>query len=118
MDNFESYRKLQAIVEPGGDYSMDKEIVLKVYNPYENEIPLAKIRFGLSYLNSYKQVQETLPIEVRKREEQDQVLKARDTTYFSFNRPIPKKGDPAYLKITLSENGLYWGLNGNNVKIK
>ena len=118
IENFESYRKLQAIVEPGGDYSFDKEIVLKIYNPYANEIPLSKIRFGLSYLNKYKQVQETIPIEVRNRNVQDKALKAQDTTSLSFKRPMPKKADPTYLKVTLSENGLYWGLNGNNVKIK
>ena len=118
IEDFESFRKLQAIVEPGGDYSIDKKIELKVYNPYPQEIPLTKIRFGLTYLNAYKQVQETVPIEVRSQIAEEKVLKARDTTYFSFSRPVPKKSDPAYLKITLSENGLYWGLNGNNVKIK
>ena len=118
IDNFESYRKLQAIIEPGGDYRIGKEIELKLYNPYPEDIPISKIRFGITYLNEYKQVQETIPIEVHAQKARQQVLKARDTTFFSFNRPIPEQSDPAFFKITLSENGLHWGLNGNNVKIK
>ena len=118
IDEFESYRKLKAIVEPAGDYSIGNDIELKIFNPYPEDIPLAKIRFGISYLNAYKQVQETIPIEVNSRTTEDGVLKAQDTTYFYFKRPVPKQSDPTFLKITLSENGLYWGLNGNNVKIK
>ena len=118
IENFESFRKLLTLVEPGGDYSIGKEIALKVYNPYTEDIPLSKIRFGLIYLNTYKQVQETIPIEVTPRKAEEKVLKAQDTTYFSFKRPMPKKSDPAYLKISISENGLYWGLNGHNVKIR
>jgi hypothetical protein len=118
IDNFESFRKLEAIVDPGGNYSIGNEITLKVYNPYSEDISLEKIRFGIVYLNAYKQVQETIPITVQKQRTELQVLKARDTTFFSFRRPNPKKSDPAYLKVTLSENGLYWGLNGNNVKIR
>lgn len=117
IDNFQSYRKLQAIVEPAGNYEIGNEIGLKIYNPYSRDVPLENIRFGISYLNAYKQVQETLPIEVRDQPD-EQILKARDTTYFTFTRPVPKNSDPTFLKITLSENGLYWGLNGNNVKIK
>lgn len=118
IENFESFRGLEAIVNPGDDYSIGNEIELKVFNPYPEDIPLAKIRFGITYLNSYKQVQETIPMEVEAYKEGVQALKAQDTTYFSFKRPMPKKSDPSYLKLTLSENGLHWGLNGNNVKIK
>ena len=118
IENFESFRRLQCIVEPGGDFAIGKEIPLKVFNPYDKNIPLDKIRFGITYLNGYKQVRETFPINVRTRQKDAPVLKARDTTYFIFKRPAPKNTDVQYFKITLSENGLYWGLNGNNVKIR
>ncbi|MBT8320195.1 MAG: glycosyltransferase family 39 protein, partial [Eudoraea sp.] len=88
IENFESYRRLQSIVDPVGDHAIGKEIPLKVFNPYTENIPLEKIRFGISYLNTYKQVQETLPLKVRTQLEGEQVLKARDTTYFIFKRPI------------------------------
>ncbi|MBT8322994.1 MAG: glycosyltransferase family 39 protein [Eudoraea sp.] len=117
MENFESFRKLVCLVEEGRDYSMGKEIELKVFNPYPKDIPLEKLRFGVTYLNSYKQVQETLPVSVNPRSENQSALRARDTTYFSFKRPESSKGLPEYFKVSLSENGLYWGLNGNNVKI-
>ena len=118
IENFESYRRLESIVDPGGDFTLDHEIPLKVFNPYDEDIPLHKIRFGITYLNSYKQVGQTSPINVKKLQKDEQVLKARDTTYFVFKRPAPKSPDVRYFKITLSENGLYWGLNGNNVKIE
>lgn len=118
MDNFESYRRLQSLVDEEGDFAPGKEIPLKVYNPYDVEIPLEKIRFGITYLNAYKQVQETLPLQVRKIKVEEQALKAQDTTLFVFKRPEPQKGESVYFKITLSENDLYWGLNGNHVKFR
>ena len=118
MDNFESYRRVQSLVDEEGNFAPDKEIPLKVYNPYDVEIPLEKIRFGITYLNAYKQVQETLPLQVRTMKTHEQVLKARDTTFFVFKRPTPQKGESVYFKITLSENDLYWGLNGNHVKFR
>jgi hypothetical protein len=31
--------------------------------------------------------------------------------------PKPNISDAYYFKISISENGLYWGLNGENVKL-
>ena len=118
INSFESYRRLQSLVDPSEALAFGSDIPLKVYNPYPNTIPLEKIRFAVTYLNAYKQVQETLPIEVEATEKSTSALVARDTTYFTFQRPEPQKGDPVYFKVSLSENGLYWGLNGNHVKIK
>ncbi|MCX2718221.1 ArnT family glycosyltransferase [Lentiprolixibacter aurantiacus] len=118
IEDFESFRRLEAMVDPEGDYAIGSETGLMIYNPYPEDIPLTKIRFGITYLNSYKQVKETIPMEVRADKVGANVLKARDTTLFYFQRPVPKTSDPSYFKITLSENGLHWGLNGNNVKIR
>ncbi len=117
MENFESYRKLKCLVTETADFTIGSAIQLKVFNPYPEDIPLEKIRFGVTYLNVYKQVQETLPISVSPSTKNQSYLVSRDTTYFTFKRPESSKEGPAYLKVSLSENGLYWGLNGNNVKI-
>jgi len=45
-------------------------------------------------------------------------LKARDTTAFRFRLPVPKVEDPGYFKVGISENGLYLGLNGDNIKLE
>ena len=118
IEDFESYRRLQALVDESEDVALGKHIPLKVYNPYPKDIPLENIRFSVTYLNAYKQVQENQPIQVKARAANQFSLAARDTTYFLFQRPEPQKGDPAFFKVSLSENGLYWGLNGNPVKIK
>jgi hypothetical protein len=31
--------------------------------------------------------------------------------------PEPKINDAYFFKISISENGLYWGINGENVKL-
>ncbi len=117
MEDFESYRNLQCLVAEPGDFAIGKDIALKVYNPYPKAVLLKNLRFGITYLNAYKQVQETLPVTVIPDNKDQPYLVAKDTTYFTFKRPEPSEGGHTYFKVSLSENGLYWGLNGNNVKI-
>ncbi len=117
MEDFESYRNLQCLVAEPGDFAIGKDIALKVYNPYPKALLLKNLRFGITYLNAYKQVQETLPVTVIPDNKDQPYLVAKDTTYFTFKRPEPSEGGHTYFKVSLSENGLYWGLNGNNVKI-
>lgn len=117
MDNFESYRKLQCLVEERGSYPVGEELEFTVLNPYLKDIPLEKLRFGIVYLNSYKQVLETALLETEPKEPNLKMLKARSGTTFLFKRPAPPVESPAYFKISISENGFYWGLNGNNVKL-
>ncbi len=117
MDNFESYRKLQCLVEERSSYPEGEELEFIVFNPYLTDIPLEKLRFGIVYLNSHKQVLETALLETVPQETNLKVLKAQSGTTFLFRRPTPPVDNPAYFKISISENHFYWGLNGNNVKL-
>ena len=115
MDDFESFRKLRCYVE---NTTENKEPHLKVYNPYKTDIDLEKIKFGVVYQDAHKRVQEVLEFFPLLDDQGTKALKARDTTHFNFQLPGPKKAlSPSSYKICISENGLYWGLNGETIKL-
>ncbi|MGB5821023.1 MAG: glycosyltransferase family 39 protein [Saonia sp.] len=118
MENFESFRKLRCFVEDRPiSLDKDRDIVVKVYNPYDFDIAIQKIKFGLAYLNNYKQVKDVLPLETQKIDTNMAAIKSMDTAYFKFKLPKPKTGEPGYFKVGISENNLYLGLNGQNIKL-
>lgn len=117
VDSFESYRNLKCIVEEHNmALNLEKEIGLKVYNPYEDDIPLEKLQFGLAYLDTYKKVIELRKIVPAPLDTTMLTLKSNDTLNFTFKLIMPKMGDPAYFRIGISENNLPHGLNGKNIK--
>lgn len=118
IDSFESFRKLRCYVAGKKNISMVGTHHLEVYNPYKVDIDLAKIKFSVAYLNAYKQVKEVVPVTVETLKPNTKVLTSRDSTGFAFKLPVYEKEKPAYFKICISENDLYWGLNGENVKLR
>jgi len=118
IDDFESFRKLETFVTtPHVELETTPKIEAVVYNPYPKAIALEKLKFGLVYLNPYKQLNEVLPI-APQWESDISFLKTQDTTKFSIQLPHPKKAHPSYFKISISENNLPFGLNGTNNKIR
>jgi 4-amino-4-deoxy-L-arabinose transferase-like glycosyltransferase len=118
IDDFESYRKLKCFVDTGKVINpWDSEHTLKVYNPYDIDIALKKIRFGVTYLNDYKRPVDIIPIRDIRPENKNLTLKSNDTTFFTFKLPKPIMENPAYFRIGISENGLHYGLNGQNIKL-
>ncbi|WP_422857868.1 ArnT family glycosyltransferase [Flagellimonas sp. S174] len=115
INNFESFRKLECIVEPA---SVDDTYALKVYNPYSFEVPLSKLSFSAAFSNAYKQVKDLQAMEVQAVEKERQVIPARDTLEFKFELPKSKFENPTYFRVGISENGLLPGLNGIPVKIE
>ena len=81
-----------------------------IYNPYPFDIPLEELKFGLAFLDQYKNVKDFSPVEA--------VLQSRDSTRFDFVFPESKIFDPAYFRASLARKNLYWGLNGDNQKIE
>ncbi|MCM4166835.1 hypothetical protein KCTC52924_01689 [Arenibacter antarcticus] len=119
MDDFESYRKLQCIIpEKSISLKDSAAVILKVYNPYLEDIDLKKLRFGVSFLNRYKRVTEITFIDVKPENPSVLQLKQEDTTYFKINIPKPKTEGTAYLRMGISENGLYLGYNGKNIMLE
>lgn len=118
MDHFESFRKLQCYVEDRPiSLKEPRTIAVKLYNPYTFGIELQKLKFSVAYLNNYKQVKEVLPLEMEKRDQNTLQVAARDTTYLNFRLPTPKKTDPSYFRIVISENGLPLGLNSESISL-
>lgn len=116
IEGFESFRALECTVEPPGDGRWDGVLRVMVFNPYEENIDLEKLRFAVAFLNAYKAVQEVIPVELQPVKENTDALAARDSTAFTFQMPEAVKGRPSYFKMTISENGLIWGINGKNIK--
>ena len=119
IDNFQSYRKLECIV-PQEHISLNsnEELKLKVYNPYKFDVPIENLKFGVAYLDSYKRTQQTIPISVTTFIEDTTTLKATDTTDFTIKLPASDKEDLGYFRVVISENNLYFGLNGKPTKLE
>lgn len=119
IPNFNSYRKLQCIISTGeNEIALAKPLELKVYNPYNFEIPLNELKFGVAYLDSYKKVEEIKSLTVRPIIEETKKLQAKDTTYFKITLGVPSKiMNPAYFRVVISENNLYFGLNGKPISL-
>lgn len=117
IENFESFRRLECLIDEVPDNAYEGTETLKVYNPYEKDIDINKIRFAVAYLNKHKQVKEIVPIKMSPLSVYTDKLKARDQTRFSFKLPPSEIENPAYFKICISENELYWGINGDNIKL-
>ena len=120
IENFESFRKLRCFLTEEEPLSLDlkKVINFKVFNTYGTDIPLEKIKFGLAYLNDHKQVKDVLSVDAIPTNENILTLKSNDTTNFTFTLPKPNMKNPGYFRIGISENGLNYGLNGENIKLK
>ncbi len=119
ITNFNSYRKLECIIDADEDeINLGESLELKVYNPYNFQVPLTELKFGIAFLDSYKKVQEIKPLIVNTLKLETEALQAKDTTYFKITPPTPSKIEkPAYFRIVISENNLYFGLNGKPVPL-
>ncbi|WP_086475859.1 ArnT family glycosyltransferase [Arenibacter amylolyticus] len=119
LDSFESFRKLQCIIpQEEQPIKPEQEISLKVYNPYSEDIDLNKLKFGVTFLNKYKRVIETQFVKVMPTDPQALYVQKKDTTTFRLSIPKPKTDEAAYLRMGISENGLYLGYNGKNISLK
>lgn len=117
IDEFESFRALECRIEGPGDSWQHGKLRVVIFNPYDKRVDLAKLKFGVAFLNTYKAVQEIVPVELRPEKKELNFLAAQDSTAFSFQMPEAVKGRPSYFKMTISENGLIWGINGKNINL-
>jgi len=120
IEDFESFRKLHCfVIKESLSLNSDKVNVLKVYNPYPEDIDLKKLKFAVAFLNDAKQFKELVPITPIPSSDDILSLKSNDTTNFTFNIPKPSKSDSlGYFKIAISENSLPHGINSASIKLK
>lgn len=119
IPNFESFRKLKCLIAPEEiTFNTEKTQVMQVYNPYDKDIPLEKLRFAIAYMNDYKEVRDIVNMKVTTSDPKVLTLKSNDTVSFTFKLPQTDMKRPAYFKVGISENGLPPGLNGKSIKLK
>lgn len=117
ISDFESFRNLQCTIDPWEGSAQKQVLTLKVFNPYDKQVPLDKLKFGVDFLNGYKEVTDFEQVTVQPLDSASNHLPAKDTTIFQFRLPETKMEEPRYFRMAISDNGLFWGLNGNNVKL-
>tara|TARA_R110002050_G_scaffold186557_2_gene320796 strand:- start:576 stop:1076 length:501 start_codon:yes stop_codon:yes gene_type:complete len=119
IPNFQSFRKVNCIVEDKEVIlNTDKNIKLKVFNPYKESIELSKLKFAVTYMDNHKIPKETLNIALETVEPNSTLLKKQDTTNFTFHLPKTKMENIGYFRVVISENNLYFGLNGKPIPIQ
>ena len=119
IDNFESFRRLRCIIDEDElDYDLNKTFKMKVYNPYDVDIPLSKLKFGLAYLNDYKEVRDIEQISAVVTDSTILSIKSNDTINLTFKLPRTEFENPGYIRLGISENDLPYGINGDNIKLK
>lgn len=116
INDFQSYRKLECIVEK---HSTGNIFALKVYNPYPFAIPLDALQYTVTYSNAHKQVTELLPLKVTPRVKHKILLSAKDTVFYTFQLPLPHVIESQkYFRVSISENELLPGLQGKSTKLQ
>ncbi len=119
INDFDSYRKLECIIDvTDKSVNIDQEISLQVYNPYDFDIKLNKLKFAAAYLDDYKKTQQIIPITLEPKNLISDILISKDTTNFITKLPKPTKENLGYVRIVISENGLYFGLNGKPIPLQ
>lgn len=117
IDDFESFRKLRCKIDESLDIASGAMLTMEVINPYDFDIDIEKIRFAVAFLNKHKQVKEIVPLKTSPVISSTMQLNSRSNTAFKFKLPTSEIESPAYFKICISENDLYWGINGENIKL-
>ncbi|WP_289061279.1 glycosyltransferase family 39 protein [uncultured Zobellia sp.] len=119
IDNFETFRKLRTLLEGPISFDFEQEQTFELYNPYDFDIDLNKLRFNVAYMNASKKVKDRLPIKAQLKNSSVTHIKAKDTLTYTFKFPKPRKlNDPKYVRIGIMENRLNYGINGRNTKLK
>jgi len=116
IDNFESFRRLRCFVDTENIDLGEQR--LGIYNPYEKNISLDKLKLRVAYLDRYKDIIETPSLKIDSNNPEITFLKPKDTTFFKVTLPEPKKEHPEFLKFSISENGLRHGINSESLKVK
>ncbi|GGD52562.1 ArnT family glycosyltransferase [Muriicola marianensis] len=117
IDPFRSYRKLRTEIVNIPKTTGGSRFSFELRNPYDFEVPLAELQFGLALLDGYKQIQKVIPVEVISEEHQTLIPPGES---ISMHALFPKEplDNATFIKVVISENGLRWGLNGKRKELE
>ena len=117
IPEFNSYRKLECILEEESVSLGSSGYHLKIVNPYDVDIELSKLKFSIAYLSPYKNTLSLKPVTPTPLEKGMEILSKKDTTDFSLEIPDYNQEKVGYIRVVISENGLYPGLNGKPIPV-
>ncbi len=108
--DFTSYRKLRCFLDGDKIDFNTKNLTLKVFNPYGEDIPTQKLSFFIGYMDAYKKMKQTNTLRIRDNH-LPEYLSAKDTTTINVSIPDPKFDAFPYARFGILENGIFPGLN-------
>ncbi len=117
LDPFTSYRKLEAGTQPENVYPPGDTGTFWLYNPYDQPVPLAELKFGIALLDPYKETQSIVGVRPQEPGSLPEELAPADSVAFRFRYPEYKGEAPAYIRAVTGVRSLVFGLNGNSQKI-
>ncbi|MDC6388205.1 glycosyltransferase family 39 protein [Maribacter sp. PR1] len=118
IGDFNSFRKLECLLEEDNIKLGTSGYNLKVVNPYDFNIELSKLKFSVAYLTPYKNTIGLKSVKPSPAKEGIAFLPKNDTVNFTLDIPPFKKQKVGYVRIVISENGLYPGLNGKPIPVE
>lgn len=118
IPDFYSTQKLTAGLLPDPQKSGTRQSEFWINNPYEFDIPLDSLQFGIAYLDRFKKVIQIKEVKPVKPESHSQKLKSGDSLFFQVRTPKKLPDNPSYLRAVVKRKRLLWGLNGASQKIQ
>ncbi|MCO5724559.1 ArnT family glycosyltransferase [Robiginitalea marina] len=114
---FASLRKLEAGFASPLPLEAGKDYTFWVHNPYDRDVDLTGLRFGVGYLDAYKRLNEIRPLQ-EKAPAETGLVHPGDTLFLNIHLPPPGGEAPVFARAVISEYGLPWGLNGSAQPMK
>ncbi len=118
IDPFRSYRKLRTEILDLPEMGAGGRFSFEVSNPYSFDVPMSELRFGLVWLDEFKQILRVDPLDTRKSENAQSILPSGGDIEMEAELPEQSLEEAAFVKVVISENGLRWGLNGKRKAIE
>jgi len=118
IEDFESFRKLKTMVDGPIALDTEKEQRLLICNPYDRPVDLEKLRFNVVYMDAFKKIGNSILIHPKPVDSEIDYLPSNKTSEFTFRLPEPSMKAPVYFRVGIADNGLPFGLNGENIELK
>lgn len=117
ISNFISHQKVTAGLIPESPSANSTGVDFWLYNPYNVEIPLDSLHFGIAYLDSHKKVITIKEVKPEKHLSSESI-QAIDSISFTVKLPEMKVASPTFMRAVVARKGYLWGLNGASQKFE
>ncbi len=118
LNDFYSWRKLEVTIDKKQLETISDSIVFAIKNPYNEKIPINKLNFFGLTLTPKKAVIDTLNIFVRDKQNTLNIPPYQTVNIKGSLKNVEKLKEGAFFRITIRENNLSMGFQGNIVPLK